>query len=252
MPEMKLATTFCRPKPIPTPTGHRDQHGDHDQRDAHDLADQDPQRRRQLFHALDAFVEEVAGRGRQPQQHTDQECALQYAEQRQPEVAQLEAGAVQDGGDVVGDAQHRCRDVGPGEVGEHAPERTAADGLRDQVDQKPGARKQHRAVEQIGVLGAGDGAHDGVGDEQQDGEEQPAEPPQQRDDEPQHAGHALDAARPLLELRSNPAGQEQGQWVKQQDQAELNQDRGLAQVAQGRLGILDRDRRDLFQQAPSG
>ena len=74
---------------------HRHHRGDDDQRDAQDLADQDAQRRGQVLDLLDAPIEEVAHRQRQPQQHAEEEYRLQHAQQRQAERPDGEARAVE-------------------------------------------------------------------------------------------------------------------------------------------------------------
>ncbi len=81
MPEMKFETTFCRPKPMPTPIAPDStvktvrstpipamatSDCDHDQADPQYLADQHAQRRGQLLGTLNAVVEEVADGRPQP------------------------------------------------------------------------------------------------------------------------------------------------------------------------------------------
>jgi hypothetical protein len=102
MPLMKLATIFCRPKPMPTPTApekiasadrlmptalsamrreHHQRHPDH-------LDQQHLDRRRQVGGLGDPAFDEIAGDVGQPQRHDQQRAELDQQQRRQPQAAE--------------------------------------------------------------------------------------------------------------------------------------------------------------------
>ena len=121
IPLIRLDTTFCKPKPIPTPSaplntamrrqvdadaGQRDDDCEHDQGRLQQFAEQDLHRGRQVGQPLDMFLQNAGQQHGRPQQDPERQHALQDSQQRNPQAAERDGEAVEQSS-IVGSSRSR-------------------------------------------------------------------------------------------------------------------------------------------------